>query len=344
MNDDLALIRSGLWPFSLLYGLAMSARNALFDLGIRPRHRVDVPVVSIGNLAAGGTGKTPLVVWLVGWLRAQGLRPGVLARGYGRRRGAELNDEGMLLARRFPGLCQVQSVDRVAGARRLAAAGVDLILVDDGFQHRRLWRDFDLVCIDTEKPFAGGMLPTGMLREFPRGLRRADAIVLTRAGGFTDEAIGKRLEQLRGYGGEGVHMLATDHRPARLLEMPGGTELGLPALSGTRVHLLSGIARPESFAAMVSGLGAEVVAHHRRRDHHLHSAAELQAISEQAVADGATLVTTEKDEVKLEQLPQRRWVLELDLEFLGAVPELSWLGVEARPAAAKPGPEWIRPD
>lgn len=344
MNEDLALVRKGLWPLSSLYGIAVAGRNYLFDLGIRKTYGVDVPVISVGNLTAGGTGKTPLVVWLVDLLKSHGLRPGVLARGYGRRPGAAWNDEGMLLARRFPDLCQEQDPDRVAGARRLAAQDVDVILVDDGFQHRRLGRDCDIVCVDTGQPFAGGMLPSGQLREFPRGLKRADAIVLTRAGHFTAEAVQERVAQLREYGAEDLQIFASDHVPARLVEMPVGIELALNALSGTRVHLLSSIARPESFESTVGGLGAEVVAHTARRDHYHHTAAELRAAGAAAEADGAMLVTTEKDEVKLEDMPTRRWVLELDLEFLGAAPGLDFLGLEPRPLDSQPGPAWIRPD
>lgn len=344
MNEDLALIRKGLWPLSLLYGMAMAGRNFLFDAGVRRTHGVDVPVVSVGNLAAGGTGKTPLVVWLVNLLHSHGLRPGVLARGYGRRPGAPLNDEGMLLARRFPDLPQVQDPDRVAGARRLQAQGVDLILMDDGFQHRRLRRDCDIVCLDTAQPFGGGMLPTGLLREYPRGLKRAQAMVLTRAGGFTAEAVGQRMDQLRRYGSPNLAVFATHHAPARLIEMPVGTELGLQALAGARVHLLSSIARPESFESTIEDLAAEVVAHTIRRDHHRHTEAELRAAGEAAEAEDAMLVTTEKDDVKLEDMPTRRWVLELDLEFLGDAPGLDLLGVEPRPVDPKPGTGWIQPD
>jgi len=344
VREDFALLRQGLWPLSLLYGMAAAARNWTFDLGLRKARGVDVPVVCVGNLAAGGTGKTPLVVWLVEHLRAQGLNPGVLARGYGRQPGAEFNDEGMLLARRFPGLCQVQDPDRVAGARRLAAQGVDVIVLDDGFQHRQLRRDRDIVCLDAARPFAGGVLPSGLLREYPRGLRRAQGVVLTRAGGFTPAAVEERMGQLRRYTSEDALIFAANHAPARLIEMPVGTELGLAALSGAPVHLLSSIARPESFAALVKELGADVRAHTARRDHHQHTAGELAAAEAAAEADGAVLLTTEKDDVKLEEMATRRWVLELDLEFLGAAPSLEFLGLQAPSAPPKPRSAWIRSD
>src|SRR5687768_6617186 len=137
----------------------------MFDAGLLRVERAAVPVISVGNLTAGGTGKTRLVHWLVAELRGRGLRPGVLSRGYGRAPGQALNDEGRMLAAAFPGLPQVQEPDRVRGARALvAASGVDVIVMDDGFQHRRLWRDLDVVCLDATSPFGGGAcLPAGLL-------------------------------------------------------------------------------------------------------------------------------------------------------------------------------------
>ena len=166
MSVGTGVLHAGLWPLSLLYGLVTERRNAAYYRGAAATHRLDVPVVSVGNLTVGGTGKTPLVVWLVERALAAGRRPGVLARGYGRVKGAALHYEGMLLAGRFPGLPQVQDPDRVAGGRRLLARGdVDVVILDDGFQHRRLARDTDLVCVDARAPFANGLLlPAGDLR------------------------------------------------------------------------------------------------------------------------------------------------------------------------------------
>ncbi|MCB9889598.1 MAG: tetraacyldisaccharide 4'-kinase [Planctomycetes bacterium] len=335
MSSDWALLRKGLWPLGAVYGVAAALRGWMFSAGLRPVHRAGVRVVSVGNLAAGGTGKTPLVAWLVGEAQRLGLRPAVLARGYRRAPGAALNDEGLMLARRFPELLQVQDPDRVAGARQLVERGARLIVVDDGFQHRRLHRDLDLVCLDTARPFAGGMLPAGDLRELPAALRRADALVLTRAGSFTAEAVAERQAQLRGYVREGVPVWATDHRPVRLVAQPDGEVLPLEAVQGRRVVLLSGIGRPESFVETVRDLGAEVVAAVRRRDHHRHTAAELEEVAALAARRDAVLVTTEKDDAKLDGMTAPRWVLELDLCFLGDGPDPEWL-FGAEPAASPP--------
>ena len=324
-QEDLDLLRKALWPLSMVYGLAVLLRNAMYDLGPAAVHKVDVPVISVGNLAAGGTGKTPLVSWLVQRAIAAGLRPGVLARGYGRESGATLNDEGRLLARRFPDLCQVQDPDRVRGARRLVAdMNVDLIILDDGFQHRRLHRDLDLVCLDFARPFAGGLLPVGYLREPPRSLRRAHGLVFTRAGGFHDGAVTERKESLAHYCPEAVPMFVSDHVASRLVSMPDGQDLALATLRGARVLLLSAIARPGSFEDLTRELGAEVVGHERRRDHHIHTREELLAVGRRAEQSGARLLTTEKDEAKLAAIDTPRLVLQVELQFVGSAPADEW--------------------
>jgi tetraacyldisaccharide 4'-kinase len=175
-------LRQALWPLGLAWGAVAGVRNWLFDARLRKVHRLPVPVVSIGNLTVGGTGKTPAVAWLCALAKAHGKRPGVLARGYGRAPGARLNDEGELLQRRMPWLLQEQDPDRVAAGARLVGKGADFVVLDDGFQHRRLHRDLDVVCVDATLPFGNGLcLPAGDLREFRSGLRRAGMVLLTRA-------------------------------------------------------------------------------------------------------------------------------------------------------------------
>src|SRR5262249_14997671 len=183
------VLRELLRPLGAAYGACAAWRNAAFDRGARAVQRLPVTVVSVGNLTVGGTGKTPAVVWLCALAAARGRRPGVLARGYGRAPGARLNDEGEMLARALPGLLQDQAPARAAAGRRLLALGADFVVLDDGFQHRRLHRDVDLVCLDARLPFGNGRcLPAGELRERPDGLRRADAVILTRADGLDPAA------------------------------------------------------------------------------------------------------------------------------------------------------------
>ncbi len=322
MSADASGLRQALWPLGLLYGTAAALRNWSFDAGLRQVHRLSVPVVSIGNLAVGGTGKTPTAAWLCTLARARGRRPGVLARGYGRAPGALLNDEGLMLQRELPWLLQEQDPDRVAGGRRLVAAGADFLVLDDGFQHRRLHRDLDVVCLDATLPFGNGQcLPAGDLREFRSGLRRAGAILLTRAGGLAAEAIDARVRRLRQIAGNAalpVH--ATEHAPSDVVEQPGGATLPLAALRSRRVVLLSAIARPASFRATCDSLGAAVVGELRYRDHHRFTAAELAAAEQKARQQDAVLLTTAKDDARLGDAPLPRLVLRIALRFLGPEP------------------------
>ncbi|MEM8875973.1 MAG: tetraacyldisaccharide 4'-kinase [Planctomycetota bacterium] len=183
MRGDAPLTGSVLWLASLPYGLAMGVRNGLFDKGIRKQHRLGRPVISVGNLTTGGTGKTPVVAWLAGRLHAAGHVPGVLTRGYGARPG-EIADEVAELRELLSDAELVEAnPDRVAGAATLLERRPDVtvLLLDDGFQHRRVARDFDLVLLDATNPFGfGHVLPRGHLREPVTGLRRASAVLITK--------------------------------------------------------------------------------------------------------------------------------------------------------------------
>ncbi len=327
----MSLFRRSLWPLSLVYGAGMLLRDALFRLGLMKVHRLPVPVVSVGNLTVGGTGKTPMVVYLVQRARDLGLRPGVLARGYRRAPGEALNDEGKLLQRRFPDLPQVQQPDRVVGGHRLLeehGRSLDLLILDDGFQHRRLHRDRDLVLVDATDPFPGGLLPAGDMRE-PRGaLRRADLVVLTRTGGKTRADIEARRERLSEIAGKQMPVLAADHVASAVLSMPDGKLHPPEELAGRRVLLLSGIGRPGSFEATARDLGCEIVGHVRRRDHHRHTEAELGAAAQKATDRSAALLVTEKDETSLTGMPVPRLVLLIDLAFPFGEPTAGQLGLE----------------
>jgi tetraacyldisaccharide 4'-kinase len=315
-------LRQSLWPLGYLYGAGVWLRDVAYRSGIARSHALPVPVWSVGNLTAGGTGKTPLVLWLAGRLRAAGVRVGVLARGYRRAPGAELNDEGMLLARRLPGLLQVQDPDRLRGGRELVRRGAELVLLDDGFQHRRLRRDLDLVCLDAADPFAGRvLLPAGDLREFRSALRRAQIGVLTRADRLSAEQLAERRARIARVAPD-LALHAARHAPAGFVRRPGGALAPDDSVRGRRVLLLAAIARPDAFAATLAGLGAEVVAQVVRRDHHHWSAGELAQVAARAREAGASVVTTEKDDVKLDRWDEPRLVLRIDLEFLGPEPAL----------------------
>ena len=320
-NSSPHSLRQALWPLGLLYGSVAAVRNGLFAIGWQRVHKLPAPVISVGNLTVGGTGKTPMVAWLCALAKQQGKVPGVLARGYGRAPGAELNDEGMLLQQRLPWLRQEQDPDRVAAGHRLVKKGADFIVLDDGFQHRRLHRDLDVVCLDARLPFSNGYcLPAGDLREFRSGLRRADCLLLTRAGSLEREQIKARVDRLREIAGKDLPMHACEHEPTDLVRQPDGSCEPATSLHGRRVVLLSAIAKPQSFRATVLSLGAQVAFEIVHRDHHRFTSAEVTAAAAKASDLDAMLVTTEKDDARLSGFDVERYVLRIDLRFLDAVP------------------------
>lgn len=316
-----------------LFSLAARLRGRLYDLRLLPRARTDVPVISVGNLTTGGTGKTPMVVHLCEELLSRGLLPGVLARGYGRAPGAELNDEGQLLARRLPRVPQVQDPDRVAGAERLLERGVDVIVLDDGFQHRRLGRDLDLVLIDATRPFGlpaaegeavAALLPRGLLREPPSALARADALVLTRVDGLGAGELADLEARLLDLA-PGKPLLRTRHAPRALRGLDGGGERPLSSLRGAPVRPLCAIGHPRAFLDTLASLGARLVDPVILPDHHLYTPADLAGLEH---GPGAPLVvTTAKDAVKLAPLAPAlpMLVLEIELELLSGAPVLEAL-------------------
>lgn len=309
---------------ALLFGVVAGLRGKLYDRGWLARERLDVPVVSVGNLTAGGTGKTPMVAWLVRELRRRGRRPGVLSRGYGAAPddAERANDEARMLARLLPDVPRVQDPDRARGGRRLVRErGVDVCVLDDGFQHRRLARDLDLVLVDATRPWGlpapadGGapvraLLPRGLLRERPGALARADAIVLTRADLVderTREGLSRELYELA----PGRPILLAVHRAARL-RGPGGESRPPGELAGRPVDLVSAIGNPEAFERTVAGLGARVDTHRSFPDHHDYVEADLRDLGR----NGRWVVTTAKDAVKLEPLGAAVRVLEVELELV----------------------------
>jgi tetraacyldisaccharide 4'-kinase len=168
-------------PLEALFRLGAGVRGAAFDRGMIASTRVDAPVLSVGNLTVGGTGKTPLVRWFVRALGERGRRPGIAARGYGR-------DEILLHRRWHPDVPVAANPDRVAAARAAIGQGADVVVLDDAFQHRRLARDLDVVLVDAETPFPGRRLPRGPYREGPGALSRADVVIVTRRSASADRA------------------------------------------------------------------------------------------------------------------------------------------------------------
>ena len=292
------------------YALAMRARNAAYDRGLLRSHCADVPVISVGNLSVGGTGKTPLVEWIARWFRHRDVPVGVVSRGYRAPAGAP-NDEALELAQKLPGLPHVQNPDRLAAVRDIVARhGCRVVVLDDAFQHRRIARDVDVVLLDALEPFGWDhVLPRGALREPLVGLQRADVIALSRSDAISAdqrEAIRARVRGLA----PAADWTELRHRPLGLLTA-GGVLQPLEPLAGRRVAAFCGIGNPAGFRHTLRALGCDVAAFRSFPDHHAYEPADLADI-EAWVADlhGVdTLLCTQKDMVKLNLTALGRWPL-----------------------------------
>ncbi|MBA3684754.1 MAG: tetraacyldisaccharide 4'-kinase [Planctomycetes bacterium] len=304
--------RWALLPAWAIFRPIVAARNLAYDLGIAPSTALPVPVLSVGNLAVGGTGKTPLVDWMVRRLRGLGRRPAVLSRGYGGVAG--VNEEAALVD--APVVCDPS---RVRGGRRALAEGADCLVLDDGFQHRRLRRDCDIVLIDATRPWgsAGNLpavIPLGLLREGRGSLRRADLLVVSRSDQVEPGILAALERDLARFGKPVVRLV---HRPDTLTPLLG--DIGEPpqVLAGQSVMLASGLGNPAGFERTARDLGWNVIGHHRFPDHHRYNAAEARALVSEARALHAVLVVTAKDAVKLREFAPTARVLSVRADFTG---------------------------
>jgi len=334
------LLLMPLAPVEGLFRAAAAARGALYDAGIFPATRAGVPVISVGNLAVGGAGKTPVVLAIAERLLAAGRRPAVLSRGYGAFRkddrvvsdgehvlldAAEGGDEPVLLARRLPELRVLCGSDRGALAGKAVALGADLLLLDDGFQHLRLRRDLDVVVLDAANPWGNGhCLPRGPNREPRSALRRAGLVWV----GHADRSSAEGLESLRQLAlrHTGRAPVESRHAPRDLLDGRLARSFPLADLTGSRVGLLTGVARPGSVRRTVEGLGAQVAQAFAFPDHHRFTESEVaEALRETSRAGASLLVTTEKDAVRLppgSAGDDRFRVVRIDAEVVAGAREL----------------------
>lgn len=298
------LARCGLRLLSAPYAAGVAVRNRLYDGGWLTPRRVPVPVVSVGNLNLGGTGKTPCVEFIARFYREQDVRVVVLSRGYGSDGG--LNDEARVLEDNLPDVPHLQGADRAGlAAVAIEELEAELLVLDDGFQHRRLHRDWDIVLVDaTRPPHRDALFPAGTLREPLAALRRADVIVLTRCDQVPPaelDATCDRLARLR----PGLPIVATEHRPISLLtytEAGEPHEVGPPGLLHDRpVFAFCGIGHPAAFYRTLESLGAQVQAFRAFPDHHPYSRDDVADLARWAAAAPADawLVCTQKDGVKL---------------------------------------------
>jgi len=281
-----------LWPLSLVFGIGVALRRSLYFVRILKSAHPGVPVIVVGNITVGGSGKTPLAIWVAEFLKSKGWSPAILSRGYGAKveapraatiasDAAEVGDEPIVLARRSG--CPVWvGADRIAVAAALRAAhpDVNVLVLDDGLQHYRIRRDVEIAVVDARGLGNGFLLPAGPLREPRLRLRTVDAVV-ARGSAVTGYAM--KLE------GEEMHRM-TDARERRPLK----------AFAGQKVHAAAGIGDPNRFFLHLGAAGLKVIPH-PFPDHHPFSARDLE------FGDGLPVILTEKDAVKLRSAARPEW-------------------------------------
>lgn len=304
--------RAALTAVSLGYRQVVGVRNKLYDWGLLKSHKASVPVVCVGNLTTGGTGKTPLVAWLARFVEEKGLRPAILTRGYKARHSQgevgsahPTTDEPAELARGCPGVPVIVNGDRVTGAAEAVRNhDAQVLLMDDGFQHRRLGRDLDIIAVDATVPFGyGRLLPAGLLREPLGSLKRAGAVVLTRSDQVSEEALGRIESQIR--------QVRPDLVIARSVHAPSGArqsdgpDIELEALKGKKVFAFCGLGNPDAFFATVQACGCVLTGSRAFNDHHAYTDRDLTDLYRAARSKGAELLlTTQKDWTKFAFLPR----------------------------------------
>ena len=338
------LLLAVLSAFEVLFAVAVAVRSLLYRTGVMRCHPLGVQVVSIGNVTAGGTGKTPVTEMFARALAARGRKVAILSRGYRRKEApwwermftqaispplvvsagrrvlldpATGGDEPYMLASNLPGVAVVVDRDRVkAGRYAVKRLGCDTLLLDDGFQYRKLKHTVEVVLVDATNPFGNGrMLPRGVLRERARNISRADLIFLTKCAGDARE-VEKRVRELN----PRAPVVKCRHAPKTLVGVWGGGEKPLEWLAGKKLCTLSGIASPKGFENSLRALGARVVWCERYADHHRYDPSEvLYALNRSADMSADALVTTEKDAVRfprLETAPVECLYLRIAIEIL----------------------------
>ena len=308
------LLRAGLSIAEPFYLAGMSIRNRMYDLGISKTTRLDRPVIAVGNLTAGGTGKTPMVRWIAEHLRNQGPHVAIIARGYKSKPG-QLGDEQRMLDRLLNGAGKepvhlAANPNRIEAAKKLVAGHpeVDVLVLDDAFQHRAVERDLNIVLLNAIEPFGHDhLLPRGLLREPTSSLKRADAVVLTHC----DEVTSDRLLQIERRIADvdsSIPVYRAIHAPIGLRSTHANSSepanIQLDELRGLPIFAFCGLASPDHFLRQLESLGAKVVGHRSFGDHHAYLPQDASSLRDEArAANAQALVTTEKDWIKLQGLP-----------------------------------------
>ncbi len=316
LRDDRRLLRfSPLLLASVMYRGAVILRNRFYETGVFHARKMTCKVISVGNIAVGGTGKTPMVIMLAGMLKEHGYRPAILSRGYGgKRKGRagvvsdghdilmgpdEAGDEPLLIAQTLRDVPVIIGKERsIAGKLAVERFGVDVLILDDGFQHRRLSRDIDIVLLDSERPFGNGFtLPRGGLREPRSALQRADIVILTSTrGGVSGTGSAVEMSQIPVFRGR--------RSPGDLVRGRAKGICSFEDLKGKKVCAFSGIAEPDSFRKIVVPLCGEVAQFVPFPDHHVYTPGDVEYIRKTCRDCSAqVMLTTEKDGIKLARFP-----------------------------------------
>ncbi|RLB66922.1 MAG: tetraacyldisaccharide 4'-kinase [Deltaproteobacteria bacterium] len=293
----------GLWPLSCLYGLGVWLRLRAYSLGLKKTYHASVPVLSVGNLSVGGTGKTPMADFLAKWMVQHNVPAAIVSRGYGGNysasvvrvkpsgkaatSSAECGDEPFLLARRNPSVPVFVARQRALGVEAAEKAGAKLIILDDGFQHRAVYRDLDIVLLDSQKPFGNGhLLPAGQLREPQSALQRSHLIVMTRT--QSDKNNASMMSKPTMY---------CRHLMSETLMSLSGDVVNWEALAGKSCVAFAGIARPDEFFADLKTRNLTLIDEIPLADHQVYDAELVQRLARAGQVCDA-LITTEKDAVK----------------------------------------------
>ncbi len=294
----------GLWPLSCFYAAAVRVRLFLYSAGFRQIYRANVPVISVGNLAVGGTGKTPMTDFLAKWMQRHDVKAAIVSRGYGggyaepvlrvviegpqSTEPASCGDEPFLLAQKNPSVTVFVARRRALGVKAAQEAGAEVILLDDGFQHRAVHRDLDIVLLDQKKPFGNGqMLPAGPLREPASVLKRSHLLVMTRSGPCQKHAANFAQPTI-----------SSCHNIAQSLSSLSGAVLPLQDLVGKSCVAFAGIARPDDFFMALKENQLTLKEEIPLADHQVYDDLLIARLTKSCQGADA-LITTEKDAVKL---------------------------------------------
>lgn len=327
------LVRAGLSVAEPFYAAGVLARNQLYDVGLSRSTQLSRPVIAVGNLTAGGTGKTPMVRWIAEHLRGQGQHVAIIARGYKSKPG-HLGDEQRMLDRLLNGpgkepVYLAANPNRIEASSKLLAEHpqVDVLVMDDAFQHRKVDRDLNIVLLNAGEPFGHDhLLPRGLLREPISSLKRADAVVITHCDEVPTDWL-TQIERRIADVDSSIPVYRAIHGPVGLrsaqTKSDETVDIKLEELRDRPIVAFCGLASPDHFLRQLESLGAKIVSHRSFSDHHAYLPQDISSLSEQArSANAQALVTTEKDWIKLQELPGAAganppiWRLDIQMQFM----------------------------